>query len=63
MSINPVSASTAAQQSEQVASAKHEQSVAKQQSAVPQDTVNISSAAQAKQASSSGDKDNDGDSK
>ena len=62
MSINPVSGSATAQQNEQVTSQQQNQNVPKEQSAVPQDTVNISSAAKAMQTSS-GDVDHDGDSK
>jgi len=62
MSVNPVSGSAAAQQNEQVTSQQN-QNVPKQQSGVPEDTVNISSAAKAMQTSPSGDVDHDGDSK
>jgi hypothetical protein len=63
MSVNPVSGSAAAQQNEQVTSLQQNQNAPKQQSTIPQDTVNISSAAKAMQTSSSGDVDHDGDSK
>jgi hypothetical protein len=63
MSVNPVSESAAAQQNEQVTSLQQNQNAPKQQSTIPQDTVNISSAAKTWQTSSSGDVDHDGDSK
>ena len=64
MSITAVNGSLSAQQNEQVTNTKSSRSSPQQQNVMPQDTVDISSAAKQMQgASSAGDVDHDGDSK
>jgi hypothetical protein len=61
--VQAVHSSPVAQNIEAIDNAQRKPNPQSQGSAVPQDKVSISRAAQAKQAASAGDRDHDGDSK